>query len=203
MIFVEINVRLLAVISLATLFLSACNQPPEFRSTDISSVSWGKDFELTADNGKRIHLQSFRDRVVILFFGYSSCPDICAPTLYKLSRLNQRLGKLADRVQVIFVTVDPGYDTPKRLREFLHKFDKRFIGLTGNPREISEVQKEYKVAIVAKKASGQHKHQHRRVDHSGFIFIKDGKGRLRLMARETSSVADLEHDIRLLLQPSS
>lgn len=202
MIFVKTNVRILAVVFLVALLLSACNQPPKFKSMDISGVGWGKDFELTADNGKRIHLQSFRDKIVILFFGYTSCPDICTPVLYKLSQLNQRLGSLADRVQVIFVTVDPEIDTPKRLREFLHKFDKRFIGLTGNPQEVGKVQKEYKVAVVVNKAGSQHKHQHRRADHSGFIFIKDGKGQLRLMARETSSVADMEHDIRLLLQQS-
>lgn len=202
MISVKSNIKILAVVFLAALLLSACNQPPKFKSTDISSVGWGKDFELTADNGKRIHLKSFRGKVLILFFGYTSCPDICAPVLYKLSQLNQRLGSLADRVQVIFVTVDPEVDTPKRLREFLHKFDKRFVGLTGNPQEVGKVQKEYKVTVVVNKVDRQHKHRHRQVDHSGFIFIKDGKGRLRLMARETSSVADMEHDIRLLLQQS-
>ena len=202
MIIVKINVRILAVVFLSALLLSACNKPPKFKSMDISSVGWGKDFELTADNGKRIHLKSFRGKVIILFFGYTSCPDICAPVLYKLSQLNQRLGSLADRVQVILVTVDPKVDTPKRLRVFLHKFDKRFVGLTGSTQEVSKVQKEYKVTVVVNKASNQHKHHHRRVDHSGYIFIKDGNGQLRLMARETSSVADIEHDVRLLLQLS-
>ena len=100
-------------------------------------MEWGGDFELTVHTGERVRFSDSHGKVLILFFGFTRCPDICPPTLTKLALLKKRLGEDADRVQVLFVTVDPEFDTPKQLAAFVPKFDPSFIGLTGTAYEIS------------------------------------------------------------------
>ncbi len=187
---------------LVTLLLSAsvagCNPPaPQFRGTDISAVDWGGDFELTAHTGKRVRLSDYRGKVVVLFFGYTHCPDICAPTMNRLSQVMQRLGPDAATVQVLFVTVDPKHDTPAQLAGFVPKFHESFVGLTGTEAEIAAVARDYKVAFQAdsKPGAGQPLFA-----HFGGVMIKDATGKLRLMHKNDASVEDLVQDIRSLLK---
>ncbi len=172
---------------------------PGFKTTDVSQVAWGNDFELTSHTGERLNTAALRGRVLLLFFGYTHCPDICAPALTKLASLRSKLGEDAGRVQVLFVTVDPVRDTPSQLAGFVPRFDPTFIGVTGRPAEIAAVAQDYKVAYQA--PALQHVHGKAEViDHSGGVFAKDARGRLRLYMREDTSLDDMLHDVRLLLQ---
>lgn len=173
---------------------------PEFKTTDVSQVAWGNDFELTAHTGERLNTGALRGRVLLLFFGYTHCPDICAPALTKLASLRSKLGEDAGLVQVLFVTVDPVRDTPSQLASFVPRFDPTFIGVTGRPAEIAAVTQDYKVAYQTAPAL-QHVHgQAEVIDHSGGVFAKDARGRLRLYMREDTSLDDMLHDVRLLLR---
>ncbi len=180
---------------LCALFLVACSPAPAFKSTDISGVDWGSgDFELTAHTGKPAKAADFRGKVTIMFFGFTHCPDVCPPTMAKLVVLMKRLGDDAQRVQVLFVTVDPENDTVKQLAGFVPQFHPSFIGLTGSDKEIAAVASEYKVAY------GKNPKNTALVDHSTGILIKDAKGKLRLLVKNDVPVEDLEHDVRVLLR---
>ncbi len=190
--------------ALVASLLIACGPATQsgFKATDVTQVTWGNDFELTAHTGARVNTAELRGRILLLFFGYTHCPDICAPTLTKLASLRGKLGEDAGRVQVLFVTVDPVHDTPAQLAGFVPRFDPSFIGLTGRPAEVAAVAQDYKVANQVAPAL-QHVHgkaQAVEIDHSGGVFAKDAHGRLRLYMREDVSLDDMLHDVRLLLQ---
>ena len=176
--------------------VSACSPPAlTFKSTDISGVDWGSgEFELTAHTGQRMKASDFRGKVVIMFFGFTHCPDVCPPTMAKLAQLTKRLGDAGNRVQVLFVTVDPENDTVKQLTGFVPQFHPSFIGLTGTDKEIAAVASQYKVAY------GKNPKNPTLVDHSTGILIKDAKGKLRLLVKNDVPVEDLEHDVRVLLK---
>jgi protein SCO1/2 len=177
--------------------LVACTPAPAFKSMDISGVEWGGDFTLTAHTGKPIKASEFNGKVVVMFFGYTHCPDICAPTLVKLDQVVKRLGDEAKNVQVLFITVDPEHDTVPQLAGFIPPFNPSFNGLTGSDREIAAVASEYKVAYGQ---SPQAKPGQILVDHSTGILVKDKKGKLRLLVKNDVAVDDLESDVRVLLR---
>ena len=181
---------------LFALLIAACSPPaPTFKATDISGVDWGSgDFELTAHTGQRMKAADFQGKVVVMFFGYSNCADICTPTLAKFAMLMHQLGDEAKLVQVLFVTVDPKNDTVSQLSAFVPQFHPSFIGLTGTDKEIAAVTAAYKVAY------GQNPKNTALVDHSTGILMKDKNGKLRLLAKNDVTVEDLAHDIRLLLK---
>jgi len=160
----------------------------------VEQVSWGSDFSLTAQSGERFDSASLRGKVQVIFFGYTHCPDICAPTLAKLVQARQQLGPDAARMQVLFITVDPAHDTPKQLKTFLAGFDSTFIGLTGTLDEVRAVAAEHKSYFKAEGKDGE------RVAHTGMLYLKDRDGRVRVLVREDSSVEDLVHDLRLLVR---
>lgn len=183
--------------SLAALFVTACTPAPAFKSMDISGVEWGGDFTLTAHTGKPVKTSEFTGKVVVMFFGYTHCPDICAPTLVKLDQVMKRLGNDAKNVQVLFITVDPEHDTVKQLAGFIPPFNPSFIGLTGSDKEIAAVASEHKVAYGK---NPQSKPGQILVDHSTGMLVKDKKGRIRLLVKNDIAVDDFEYDVRVLLQ---
>jgi protein SCO1/2 len=187
----------LAASLLVAFFMAACSPAPAFKSMDISGVEWGGDFTLTAHTGKPVKASEFNGRVVVMFFGYTHCPDICTPTLVKLDQVVKRLGDEAKNVQVLFITVDPEHDTVKQLAGFIPPFNPSFIGLTGSDKEIAAVAAEYKVAYGQ---NAQAKPGQILVDHSTGILVKDKKGKLRLLVKNDVAVDDLEHDVRQLLR---
>jgi len=190
--------RFILGLLLLSVAFAACTPPaPQFKSTNISGVEWGGDFTLTAHTGKPARVSDFNGKVVVMFFGYTHCPDICAPTLVKLDQVVKRLGDEAKNVQVLFVTVDPEHDTVKQLAGFIPPFNPAFIGLTGSDKEIAAVASEYKVAYGQ---SSQAKPGQILVDHSTGILVKDKKGKLRLLVKNDVAVEDLESDIRVLLR---
>jgi len=155
------------------------------------------DFELTAHTGQRMKAADFKGKVVIMFFGFTHCPDVCPPTMAKFAVLMKRLGDDALRVQVLFVTVDPRNDTVKQLASFVPQFNPTFIGLTGSDKEIAAVAAEYKVAY------GPNPKNATLVDHSTGILVKDARGKLRLLVKNDVPVEDLEHDVRVLLKETN
>ncbi len=164
---------------------------------DISGVEWGGDFTLTAHTGKPVKTSDFSGKVVVMFFGYSHCPDVCAPTLVKLDQVMKRLGEDAKDAQVLFITVDPAHDTVQQLAGFVPRFNPSFLGLTGTDKEIAAVARDYKIAYSA---SSQVQPGQILVDHSTGILVKDRKGKLRLLVKNDIKVEDLESDLRQLLK---
>lgn len=179
------------------LFFAACSpSAPTFKSMDISGVEWGGDFTLTAHTGKPVKISDFSGKVVIMFFGYTHCPDVCAPTLVKMDQVMKRLGEDAKNVQVLFITVDPVHDTVQQLSGFVPRFNPAFIGLTGSNMEIAAVARDYKVAYGA---NPQAQKGQILVDHSTGILVKDTKGKLRLLVKNEVPLEDLEHDVKILI----
>lgn len=190
-----IFMRVLLVLVMAGAVASCTSDRPSFRGTEISGVDWGKDFLLMSHLGRPLSTEEFRGNILILFFGYTHCPDICAPTLAKLATLRRQLGADAAHVQVLFVTLDPKHDTPEQLARFIPGFDSSFIGLTGTPEQIAAVARDYKVSYSQDHSSGSPPS----INHSGVMLVKDRHGRPRLLFKNEIPVADMERDIRQLL----
>ncbi|MGQ9723790.1 MAG: SCO family protein [Tepidimonas sp.] len=179
--------------------LAGCQRQPStaFKGIDVTGAPYGKKLALTDQNGQRRTLEDFRGKVVMLYFGFVQCPDVCPTALARAVEVMQRLGPDADRVQLIFVTVDPERDTPALLREYLAAFDPRFIGLTGTSEEIAAAAKEFKV-YYAKVPTGSSY----TMDHSAQTYLIDPQGRLRVVLKHEQTAEDYAHDVALLLRES-
>lgn len=184
--------------ALAALALAACDaDAPKFKSTDITGVDYGKTLALTDHLGKPRRLDDFRGKAVVLFFGFASCPDVCPTTLADMAQVMRQLGPEAERVQVLFVTVDPERDTQEVLAKYVPAFDARFLGLRGDLEATRAAAKEFKVYFEKRPAEtpGQYS-----VDHSAQSYVLDPQGRLRLFVRHERIGADLAPDLRALLR---
>lgn len=184
--------------SLAALFalvLAAC-QPaaPKFKSTDITGADYGKGLQLTAHDGKPRTLADFAGKAVVITFGFTHCPDVCPTILADLAQALKQLGPDAERVQVLFVTVDPERDTREALAKYVTAFDPRFLGLTGDAEAMLRTAKEFKVFYERRKSGDSYT-----VDHSAQSYVVDPKGRLRLFVRHDRIAQDLAEDLRTLL----
>jgi protein SCO1/2 len=177
-----------------SLLLAACAEEPKFKSTDITGVEYGTKLELTDHTGRARRLEDFRGKAVVLFFGFTQCPDVCPTTLVDIANSLKKLGADADRVQVLFVTVDPERDTPKALAEYVTAFDPRFLALRGDAAETQRVAKEFKIYYEKRKQGDGYT-----VDHSGQTYIIDPQGRLRLLVRHERIGQDLADDLKTLL----
>ena len=183
---------------LLTALLAGCDgSGPKFKNTDITGAGYGKALSLTDQSGKHRTLADFRGKVVLLFFGYTHCPDVCPTTLAELSQVMKMLGPAADRVQVLFVTVDPERDTPAVLSRYVTAFDPRFLGLYGDAAATRRAAKEFKVFYEKHDGPAPGEYS---MDHSAGTYVIDPKGRLRLFVRNSKAAADLAHDIRTLLK---
>jgi len=178
--------------------LAACSpEGPKFKASDVTGSAFGREFSLRDPAGKTRTLADFRGKAVVVFFGYTQCPDVCPTTLSTLAETMKLLGPDADRVQVIFITIDPERDTPPLLAEYVPAFDKRFLGLWGNAAETERVAKEFKV--IYQKQPGATPTTYT-MDHSAGVFLFDPQGRLRLYARHGQSPDVFAHDLRELLR---
>ena len=195
--------KLFAVSALAltmALGLSGCDKlttkPPSFQNTDVTGLQYAQDFALTDQNGKPRTLADFKGKVVVMFFGYTQCPDVCPTTMAELAGVMKELGPLADQVQVLFVTVDPERDTQALLAEYVPAFDKRFLGLRGDAAATAKVGKEFKVfyAKVPGKTPGSYT-----MDHTAASYVLDPSARVRLFIRYGSGAAALADDLKALL----
>lgn len=167
-----------------------------FKSTDITGANFGKDFHLTDHNGKARSLADFKGKVVVLFFGYTHCPDVCPTTLAEFALVVKQLGLDAKKVQVLFVTVDPERDTPQLLAQYVPSFNPSFLGLYGDAVATAAVAKEFKIVYQKVAGSGSGNYT---MDHSAGTYLFDQTGRLRLFVSYGQGPAVLAHDIRILL----
>jgi len=180
------------------LTLTACSAGgPKFQASDITGSSFGRDFELKDPQGKTRRLADFKGKAVVLFFGYTQCPDVCPTTLAALAEAMKQLGPDADRVQVLFVTVDPERDTPQLLAQYVPAFDPRFLGLYGDADATSRTAKEFKV--IYQKVPGASPGTYT-MDHSAGTYVFDPQGRLRLYVANGQGPDVFVHDLRELLR---
>jgi protein SCO1/2 len=178
--------------------LAACSaEAPKFRSTDITGADFGKELSLTGHDGKLRTLADFRGKTVVLFFGFTHCPDICPTTLADMAAVMKQLGPEAARVQVLFVTVDPERDTPEVLAKYVAAFDARFIGLSGDAAATLRAAKEFKIFYDKRPGGAPGSYT---VDHSGQTYVLDAQGRLRLLVRHERIAQDLAQDVQTLLK---
>jgi protein SCO1/2 len=192
---------LLAAACALTVSLAACDKLPgkqqtSFQNTDVTGLDYAKGFALTDHTGKPRTLADFKGKVVVVFFGYTQCPDVCPTTMAEMATVMQKLGPLADQVQVLFITLDPERDTQQLLANYVPAFDKRFIGLRGTPEQTAQTAKEFKVfySKVPGTSPGSYT-----IDHTAGSYVFDRDGRLRLFIRHGQGPDPIVHDLRQLL----
>lgn len=184
------------VLSCAVL-LAGCEQSkPSFNSVDITGANYARDFSLTDASGKRRSLSEFRGKVVAVFFGFAQCPDVCPTTLSDLAQIKEKLGADGERLQVVFITVDPQRDTPEILGSYVSSFDPSFIGLTGTADEISATAREFKVFF--QKVPGKTETSYT-IDHTAGSYVFDKEGRVRLFVRHAATADAIAADVKQLL----
>jgi protein SCO1/2 len=192
-----VALRHLAAIALAASLLACTAGGPQFKASDISGSSFGRDFELRDPQGSTRRLADFRGKAVVVFFGYTQCPDVCPTTLASLAEAMKQLGPDADRVQVLFITVDPERDTPALLAQYVPAFDPRFLGLSGDAEATARTAKEFK--IIYQKVPGSSAGTYT-MDHSAGTYVFDPQGRLRLYVANGQGADVFAHDLRELLR---
>jgi protein SCO1/2 len=186
---------------LCLLLLAGCSREgPNFKGSDVTGASFGRDFALTDHTGKPRTLADYRGKAVVIFFGYTQCPDACPTTMAALAAAMKTLGPDADRVQVLFITVDPDRDTQSVLAQYVPAFDPRFVGLYGDAAATERVAKEFK--IIYQKQPGPTPATYS-VDHSAGTYIVDPQGRLRVYVSQSQSPDVFAHDLRELLRASA
>ncbi|MCE5181271.1 MAG: SCO family protein [Betaproteobacteria bacterium] len=182
------------------LMLSGCadkkSSPEPFVASDITGADFGRDFRLADHRGKTRTLADFRGKAVLLFFGYTNCPDVCLNSLSKLAEVQKSLGEDAARVQVIFVSLDPERDTPERLANFVTYFNKDFLALHGDDKAIAGTAREFRATYGKHDAGSAAGYQ---IDHSVGIYAFDPRGHLRLLIGYDVEATSIVHDMKLLL----
>jgi protein SCO1/2 len=187
------------IIAFMTMILMACSPKPEFKNVDITgSTAFGKDFSLIDPDGKVRTLADFKGKAVVMFFGYTQCPDVCPTTLTEMQQVMTLLGPKSDKVQVLFVTVDPDRDTAAILKQYVPSFDSRFLGLRpADEAALEKVTKDFK--IYYKKVPGSNPGSYT-MDHSAGSYAFDPEGRLRLYIKHAQGPETLAHDLKELLK---
>ena len=184
----------------ATVLFSACSEKKvEFRGIDVTGAEYARDLPLTDHNGHQRSLKDFAGKVVVVFFGFTQCPDVCPTSMQELAEVKRTLGADGERLQGIFVTVDPERDTADVLKAYMANFDPTFLALRGNAQELAAVAKDFK--IYYKKVDGKTPTSYT-MDHSAGSYVYDTAGRLRVYHRYGSGAAALAADVTTLLKES-
>jgi protein SCO1/2 len=193
------NFLRICFLAILCVLLTACSPKPEFKNIDITgSTAFGKDFSLLDPDGKVRTLADFKGKVVVMFFGYTQCPDICPTTLTEMQQVMTLLGPQSDKVQVLFVTVDPERDTAEILKQYVPAFDPRFLGLRpADEAALEKVTKDFK--IYYKKVPGTKPGSYT-MDHTAGSYAFDPEGRLRLYIKHAQGPEILAHDLKELLK---
>jgi len=178
------------------LFACTVQTPAAFRNTDISGAEFGRTLALTDHHGQPRTLADFRGKAVILFFGYTSCPDVCPTALARFAEAMKQLSADAARVQVLFVTLDPARDTPAKLAAYVPWFDPSFLGLYGDDAATAAAAREFKVFYAKKETGGGMAYV---LDHSAGAYVFDPAGRIRLYVKDDATMAAIVGDLRDLL----
>jgi protein SCO1/2 len=179
--------------------LTACSPPQPFHHTDLSGATFAAEFPraLADQGGQPRRLADFRGRVVILFFGYTSCPDICPTALARFAAVREALGEERQRLQVLFVTLDPERDSPARLGEYVTWFDPSFLGLWSDRETLARTVAEFRITAVRQEVGGGLGYT---LDHTAGAYVYDLRGRLRLLIPDNAQVPAVVADLRRLLR---
>jgi protein SCO1 len=175
--------------------LAACS-PPAFKAVDITGANYAREFSLESAAGGRRSLADFRGKVVAVFFGFTQCPDVCPTTLADFAEVRRLLGADADKVQVVFITLDPERDTAAVLSQYVPAFDPSFVALYGTAEQTATTAKEFKVFYM--KVPGKTATSYT-LDHTAGTYVFDREGRIRLFIRHGTPVDDIVADVRKLL----
>lgn len=179
--------------------LTACSPPQPFHHTDLSGATFAAEFPraLADQGGRPRRLADFRGWVVILFFGYTSCPDICPTALARFAAVREALGEERQRLQVLFVTLDPERDSPARLGEYVTWFDPSFLGLWSDRETLARTVAEFRITAVRQEVGGGLGYT---LDHTAGAYVYDPQGRLRLLIPDNAQVPAVVADLRRLLR---
>lgn len=189
---------LLSVLSTLGLAAAGCMESkPQFKGVDLTGADYARDIQLPDHDGKPRSLKDFQGKATVVFFGYTQCPDVCPTTLAELAEAKKLLGADGDKVQGVFVTVDPERDTPEVLKAYMANFDPSFVALRGTPEQVAAVAKDFK--LYYKKVEGKTAATYT-MDHGAASYVYDPQGRLRLYTRYGSGAQAMADDIRLLLK---
>jgi protein SCO1/2 len=180
-------------------FIAGCNRAgdaaaPGFRGIDLTGAPYGRNFRLTDADGRERTLGDYKDKAVLMYFGFVQCPDVCPTALIRAAKVKQMLGADGDKLQVIFITVDPERDTPEVIKAYTAAFDPSFIGLYGDAKRTRETADEFKVYYKQVPTGSSYT-----MDHSALSYAFDPQGRLRLALRHEQTAEDYAHDLRQLL----
>jgi protein SCO1/2 len=191
---------MMGLMALSIMFLAGCSDPNQKWSLyDVSGHLPDLRFSLVGEGNKTITQQDLKDKTVLMFFGYASCPDICPTTMAQLTEVLEKLGDDAKDVRIIFVSVDPHRDKPDVLQAYVDAFNKNAIGLTGNEKQIADLARRYRVAYQIEKPKPGDDAKIYDVTHSRGVFIFDKTGRARLLAPDTEKVEVVTQDLRQLI----
>ena len=195
-----------ALAASALLLLGACGKTGagdaasgaavEFKGADVTGATYGRVLSLPDVTGRTRTLADFKGKVTVVFFGYTQCPDVCPTTMVELAQVKKSLGADADKLQAVFVTIDPERDTPEILKSYMASFDPGFVALRGTLEQTQAAAKEFKVffAKVPGRAEGSYT-----MDHTAGAYVLDTRGNLRVFERYGGGVAALTADIKALL----
>lgn len=180
-------------------FLVACGHsqaPAKLYGADIAGADFVGDFDLLDHHGAKRQLTDYQGKVVVLFFGYTHCPDVCPTAMADMAKMMKLLGSDANQVQVLFVTLDPERDSQQVLAKYVPSFDERFVGLYGNAQQTAEVAKRYKVFFEKKDVAGKSGYT---IDHSAGVFVFDKAGKVRIYFRNGQKPNEMASDLKQLL----
>jgi protein SCO1/2 len=185
-----------ALASCAAISLTGCEKraPASFKGLDLTGAPFGKSFSMTDMDGKIRSLPEFKGKIVMLFFGFTQCPDVCPTALGRAAEVRRLLGDAAEKLQVIFVTIDPDRDTPNLLRNYVRAFDPSFIALGGDTEATSAIAKEFKIFYQKVTTGNSYT-----MDHTTLTYILDTQGILRLAMKHEQTAAEFAADIKSLL----
>ncbi len=175
--------------------MAACKKaPPPFKTIDITDAEYGKDFSLADPDGKTRSLADFKGRMVMIFFGFTQCPDVCPTALTRAVEVRRLLGDQADKLQVVFITVDPERDTAELLKGYATTFDPSFLALRGDEAQTRATAREFKVFYNKVPTGSSYT-----MDHTALSYVFDTAGKLRLAVRHNQTAEDVAHDLKILL----
>ena len=189
-----------AAVGIGSLLGACSDAKPSFSAIDLTGADYARGFQLTDHNGQPRSLNDFKGKMVVVFFGYTQCPDVCPTSMAELAEVKASLGADAGKLQGIFITVDPERDTPEVLKAYMGNFDPSFLALRPTPEQLAALAKDFK--IYYKRVDGKTPTSYS-MDHSAGSYVYDTQGRLRLYARYGSGAQALSSDLKQLLKQTA
>lgn len=193
------RLRCLALSAFVPLLWACQPSAPQFKGIDITGADYARGFSLRDHNGQLRSMKDFAGKVVVIFFGYTHCPDVCPTSMLELSEVKKKLGAQGDALQVIFITVDPERDSPELLKAYMDNFDPSFLALRPEPQDLPDLAKQFKVYY--KRVEGKTPSSYT-MDHTAGSYVYDRTGRVRLFNRYNSGIDQVVADVSVLLKSS-